>query len=346
MKWKRLKIFLLTCLGLLCLTQTGCADKQRETPDVLTMTARPYVKLYDYQSMTVDSSELELTQDDLDAIILAELSFYGIYKTVEERVALQEDDIAVLDIVITVDGEVIADDSQYAYMVGSEELPQPFDERLKKLTLGESAKFSVLFPKDFQFYELAEKSADCRVTLRKICSFITLNDVQEIQAYYGLDSMDEVYQRVESEARQMMLSDHVYILTVENSVITDIPVEGETYIASVIAQYEQAAKTRNMNLDQYLETEFDTTLEELQGETENHFCEFMILKAITEQEGITYTREDYEGWLLALAKESGISVEQAGMMYSPLDVAFDVIYEDVKAILLKYTSVVDQGGPE
>lgn len=83
------------CLVLIILSISGCTNINTDT---VNFNASKYVSIPDYKNIEIEKEYTEITQNELETIIAADMSYNSIFKEVEKRKQILEDDILLLNV--------------------------------------------------------------------------------------------------------------------------------------------------------------------------------------------------------------------------------------------------------
>ena len=165
----------------------GYPDITAKTDDVAdghiafyaTFEVYPEVKFGDLSSLKIEKKKTDITDEDIDRTlevlrkgqahfhVKGEQGEHGDGGSVQSA---QNNDRATIDFVGTIDG--VAFDGgkadNYAFILGHGQMLPEFEAAIIGLNLGESKKFPLTFPEDYQGKDVAGKTAEFTVTLKKL----------------------------------------------------------------------------------------------------------------------------------------------------------------------------------
>ena len=130
---------------------------------------KPEVKLGDYKGIEVEKTDVEVSDDDVNAEIDRVREQNARTITVEDR-AVQDKDTAVIDFEGFVDGVAFegGKGEDYPLTIGSHSFIDNFEEQLIGKNIGEEAEVNVTFPEDYHVEDLKGKPATFKVTVKEI----------------------------------------------------------------------------------------------------------------------------------------------------------------------------------
>jgi trigger factor len=130
----------------------------------------PEVKMQDLGQVTIDKLKADVTDEAIDKTVEILRKQRRTYAQRSLDSAAETDDRVTVDFEGKIDGEPFdggrAQDFQFA--VGEGQMLQEFEAAVKGMKVGESKTFPLAFPPDYQGREVAGKTADFMVTLKKL----------------------------------------------------------------------------------------------------------------------------------------------------------------------------------
>jgi trigger factor len=130
----------------------------------------PEVKIGDLASAEVEKASAEVTEDAIDKTIDILRKQRRTFAQRPQDAAAVDTDRVTVDFEGKIDGETFAggkaDDFQF--ILGDGQMLKEFEEATRGMKLGESKTFPLAFPADYHGKDVAGKTADFMVTLKKI----------------------------------------------------------------------------------------------------------------------------------------------------------------------------------
>jgi len=130
----------------------------------------PEVKMQDLAQVTIDKLKADVTDEAIDKTVEILRKQRRTYAQRSLDSTADTDDRVTVDFEGKIDGEPFdggrAQDFQFA--VGEGQMLQEFEAAVKGMKVGESKTFPLAFPADYQGREVAGKTADFMVTLKKL----------------------------------------------------------------------------------------------------------------------------------------------------------------------------------
>lgn len=139
---------------------------------VAVVETRPKVEPTGYTGLTLKKEELRLDETAVESRLEAIRQQHASYVPAPEGVAARDGDIAVIDFVGRIDGEVFDGGSAqgHSLVLGSGRMIPGFEEGLIGAVTGEERTVDVTFPADYRATELAGKPARFTVTVKEVKS--------------------------------------------------------------------------------------------------------------------------------------------------------------------------------
>lgn len=330
MKLKKLCVFIIACL----IFMGGCTASNDGIAE-MKVRASKYIELPRYEEYVIDQESLILSEDEIENIILFNLSYNEIYKEVNNRYVLLSDDIARISLAIYVDGELYFAQNDYNYFMGSNNLPEEFENNILNQQVNTKKQFVIEFPDDYWDSSVASKTAHIAVCLNAICELVELTDEEIIKAYYNCSSMSDVYSLMQRRAGEKMVFDYVINRIQEEVKILSLPPQGNEYVNEVMCRYKEEAIANEVEWGKYLAESLNTDEAILREEVKNFYIQFLLLKAIAEKEKIEYTIKDFELQVKRLAELDGISNEEVLQYYDRISICYEMMQTDLEQVLFE-----------
>ncbi len=234
----------------------------------------PKVELGDYHHIQVTPEPVELTEDDVNAVIEQLRHRHATWEPIERPVDF--DDLVVLDIESNIEGKPLINQKAVQYQV-LRDLPFPapgFAEQLLGMKRNEEKEFKLQFPSDFSRGELAgkESSFKVRVTEIKQERLSELDDefAREVNPdFKTLDSLREQVSadlKLRAEEKAMIeFEERVIEAVVDLAELEFPPILVELEIDRLLNQRFQRLQRGDQGLEEYLRS-IKKTAEELREE--------------------------------------------------------------------------------
>ena len=130
----------------------------------------PEVKIDDLATAEVEKISAEVTEAAIDKTVDILRKQRRTFALRAKDAAAQDTDRVVVDFEGKIDGEPFAGGKaeDYQFIVGDGQMLKEFEEAVRGMKLGESKTFQLAFPADYHGQDVAGKTADFMVTLKKI----------------------------------------------------------------------------------------------------------------------------------------------------------------------------------
>lgn len=273
--------------------QEGSGMKYKVSVDVL-----PEVTLGDYSAIRVAVEPENITEERLNQEIERLRENYSTLEN-SERTTVQTGDFAVIDFEGYVDGQAFQGGAGEGYTleIGSGTFIPGFEEGLIGANLNDTIDVKTTFPEDYRADFLAGKEALFKVTVKEIKAKKLPDFNDELAKEAGYESLDELKQaleeRLKEEAKRkadVEQRDKVLQQVVEGSEVNVPEKMIERELDHSVENVKERIAARGMSFEQYLEalkmTE-ESYREDLKPNAANNVKTELVLKAISEKEGIT-----------------------------------------------------------
>ena len=280
--------------------------------------ASDYVSIPDYNNIPVSLSDVEYTDDKVEADIQTTLNNNKTLETSAELTAADGDKVNI-DFAGTVDGVAFDGGTSTGYdlTLGSGSFIDDFEQQIEGHKPGDSFDVEVTFPEEYDNNpDLAGKDAVFAVTLNGIYVAPEFTDefVQEKLSEYATTA-EEYRKYLKDTNYEKNLSSFIYNYVVENTTVNSMPKDflkqlKSAYKAEEYSYYEYMNSmystyygyTPYTSFDDYLtqiysmnEEQYDESLEE---KVMNNLKYTLFCQAVAEAEGITANVDDAKQYYL------------------------------------------------
>ncbi len=283
---------------------------------------KPEVKLGKYKGIKVEKTEIEVTEDEINAAIETERKNSARTVSVEDR-PVQDGDTTVIDFEGFVDGVAFegGKGENYPLTIGSHSFIDTFEEQLIGKSLNEEVEVNVTFPEDYQAEELQGKPALFKVTIKEIKEnqLPDLDDefAEEVSAY---DTFEEYKESVKKNLTEKKEADAKNAK--EEAVIDAIIEEAEMEIPEamvsttqrqMVDEFAQRLAMQGLSMEQY--TQFtgmtaQAMMEQVKPQAEKRIKSRLVLEAVAAAENIEVSDAEYEEEIAKMAEAYKMEVEQ------------------------------------
>lgn len=280
------------------------------------VTASEKVTLPDYKNIKIPYSEIEYTDEEIDADVESEMSSHEELST-DESLTVKDGDKVNISYVGTIDGVEFEGGSSDSYdlTIGSGSFIDDFEQQLIGAAMGEEVEVNVTFPEDYSSADLAGKDAVFMVNILGIYEAPEITD--EFVANTLAEQLGEDISTVE-EYRQYLRDTHEadkkeeYVRTylIDNSEVKSYPSkyvkilkgikryddeQGYEYMDQMYQQYYGYSVYESF--EDYVGMSMTEYFKDLTDKAKDTCKENMVFQAILEKEGATADAEYYKAVL-------------------------------------------------
>lgn len=289
-----------------------------------TVEIQPVVEPGDYLGIEVEKADLKVTKTDVNNRLDQLREMYATLEEVTEERGLKEEDFAVIDFEVTVDGKERQELASKNYMLqlGAGMFMPGFEEQLKGLKKGESKKVTITFPDNFDTKDIAGKEGIYSVTVKDIrekkVPDLDEEFIKNFEKYESLDALkkdvektlkEETKVRIESDVRGKIIDG-----LLEKNVF-DVPsmwVERQIYIMTLDAQ--QRMIRNGMPPDKVVEISANLH-DRFQDQAARMVKSGLLLNKIADKESITVEENEIEEKLKDIAVQTARDFETVKKAY-------------------------------
>ena len=265
---------------------------------------KPEVTLGEYKGVEVPKSEIEVTDEEVDAEVKKEQEKNSRTINVEDRAA-QLNDIVTIDFEGSVDGVPFdgGQATEYPLTLGSNTFIPGFEEQLVGANAGDHVEVKVTFPEEYQAKELAGKEAVFQCDVKKIeakelpeLDDEFAKDVSEFDtlAEYKEDVKKNLTEKKAEDARRAK-EDAAVDKVIENAQM-DIPEAMiETQTRQMLDDFARRMQSQGLSMEQYFQftgQSVDKMMEDMKPQALKRIQTRLVLEKIAEVENIQPTEEE------------------------------------------------------
>ena len=265
---------------------------------------KPEVTLGEYKGVEVPKSEIEVTDEEVDAEVKKEQEKNSRTINVEDRVA-QLNDIVTIDFEGSVDGVPFdgGQATEYPLTLGSNTFIPGFEDQLVGAKVGDDVDVKVTFPEEYQAKELAGKEAIFKCAVKKIeakelpeLDDDFAKDVSEFDtlAEYKEHVKTNLVEKKENEAKHAK-EDAAVDKIIENAQM-DIPEAMlETQCRQMLDDFSRRMQSQGLSMDQYFQFTGMTAekmMEDMKPQALKRIQTRLVLEKVAEVENIQPTEEE------------------------------------------------------
>ena len=265
---------------------------------------KPEVTLGEYKGVEVLKSEIEVTDEEVDAEVKKEQEKNSRTINVEDRAA-QLNDIVTIDFEGSVDGVPFdgGQATEYPLTLGSNTFIPGFEDQLVGAKVGDDVDVKVTFPEEYQAKELAGKEAIFKCAVKKIeakelpeLDDDFAKDVSEFDtlAEYKEHVKTNLVEKKENEAKHAK-EDAAVDKIIENAQM-DIPEAMlETQCRQMLDDFSRRMQSQGLSMDQYFQFTGMTAekmMEDMKPQALKRIQTRLVLEKVAEVENIQPTEEE------------------------------------------------------
>ena len=265
---------------------------------------KPEVTLGDYKGLEVPKSEVEVTDEDVDAEIKKEQEKNSRTVTVEDRGA-ENGDITTIDFEGFVDGVAFegGKGTDYPLTLGSGSFIPGFEDQLVGAKAGDHVEVNVTVPEEYQAAELAGKAAVFQCDVKKVeakelpeLDDDFAQDVSEFDtlAEYKEDVKKNLTEKKEKEARAAKENAAVD-KAIENAQMEIPDAMVDTQVRQMINDFASRMQSQGLTMEQYFQftgMTVEKMQEEMKPQALKRIQTRLVLEKIVAVENIQPTEEE------------------------------------------------------
>ncbi len=289
-------------------------EKGKDFIFTATVALKPEVKLGKYKGVKVETTEVTVTDEEVDAKIEKERENNARTIEVTDR-PVKDGDMTVLDFEGFVDGVAFdgGKGENYPLTIGSGAFIPGFEEQLVGAEIGKEVEVNVTFPEDYQAEELKGKAAVFKCTIKEIKEkeLPALDDefASEVSEFdtleeYKKDVKETLTIEREKAAREAKEAAVIDAIIADSDM--DIPeAMVTTQQKQMIDEFAQRMQMQGLSMEQYFQftgATLDKMMEQVKPQAETRIKSRLVLEAVAAKEGIEATEEDYEEEIKTMAE--------------------------------------------
>ena len=283
---------------------------------------KPEVTLGEYKGVEVPKSEIEVTDEEVDAEVKKEQEKNSRTINVEDRAA-QLNDIVTIDFEGSVDGVPFdgGQATEYPLTLGSNTFIPGFEDQLVGAKVGDDVDVKVTFPEEYQAKELAGKEAIFKCAVKKIeakelpeLDDDFAKDVSEFDtlAEYKEHVKTNLVEKKENEAKHAK-EDAAVDKIIENAQM-DIPeAMFETQCRQMLDDFSRRMQSQGLSMDQYFQFTGMTAekmMEDMKPQALKRIQTRLVLEKVAEVENIQPTEEEVNEEISKMAEAYKMEVDK------------------------------------
>ena len=282
---------------------------------------KPEVTLGEYKGIEVEKTEIEVTDEEVDAEIKKTQEQNSREITVERPA--ENGDTVVIDYAGTIDGAAFDGGSAqgHSLVLGSNSFIPGFEDQLVGAAADSNVDVHVTFPEDYHAKELAGKEAvfACTVHEVKTKEYPEIDDefAQDVSEFdtlaeYKEDVKKNILSRKETEAKsakQQKVMDKI----IENATMEIPDAMVDTQAAGMVDEYAQRLSYQGLSMDQYFKftvMNAQTLKEQLKPQALKNIQSRLVLEAIIAAENIEVSEDELNAEIEKMASMYQMEVDK------------------------------------
>ena len=275
---------------------------------------KPEVTLGDYKGVEVPKTEINVTDEDVDAEIKKEQEKNSRTINVEDRGA-QLQDVVTIDFEGSVDGVPFdgGQATEYPLTLGSNTFIPGFEEQLVGAKVGDDVDVKVTFPEEYQAKELAGKEAIFKCAVKKI----EAKELPELDDDFAkdvseFDTLAEYKEHVKTNLEDKKANeakrakeDAAVDKVIENAQM-DIPEAMlMTQCRQMLDDFSRRMQSQGLSMDQYFQftgMTADKMMEDMKPQALKRIQTRLVLEKVAEVENIQPTEEEVNEEIAKMAE--------------------------------------------
>lgn len=315
-----------------------------------------YIKVGKYKGLKAESYTVNVTEDDIDAKIQADLEAAVASVEVSKNDTIKDGDKVNIDYVGKKDGKAFDGGSAEGYEleIGSNSFIDGFEEGLVGKKVGDKVKLNLTFPEDYQSEDLAGQDVVFNVVINSATrnvvpeynlDFVKKNtDYDSIKAYE--DAVEKkLYDEKETEAINNQ-QDELWSQVMDNTEIIKYPDEiVDHYMKFNSQQIDDMAKSYGVTREEMLKNYEFRDEEEFAAINEDssrfRVKQEMVIEYIAAKEGIEYTNEEADALVAefeAMGYDEATIESQTGRSMDEY-VRIELLYQKVLQFLVENAKI-------
>lgn len=275
---------------------------------------KPEVTLGEYKGVEVPKTEVEVTDEEVDAEVKKEQEKNSRTVTVEDRGA-ENGDITTIDFEGFVDGVAFegGKGTDYPLTLGSGSFIPGFEDQLVGAKTGDHVEVNVTFPEEYQAAELAGKAAvfQCDVKKVEVKELPELDDdfAQDVSEFdtlaeYKEDVKKKLAEKKEADALRAK-EDAAVDKIIENAEMEIPEPMIQTQVRQMMDDFARRMQSQGLSMEQYFQftgMTVEKMQEEMKPQALKRIQTRLVLEKVAEAENIQPTEEEVNEEITKMAE--------------------------------------------
>ncbi|MGN0467842.1 MAG: hypothetical protein ACI4GY_03850 [Acutalibacteraceae bacterium] len=274
------------------------------------------IELYDYKNIEIDKEYVEVSEKDIESIILLDYSSSDFYKLVQEKNVVGSEDIVLIDLLCQNKEFQI---ENYYYKIGEENISDDLDKNIVGKHVNDTFKQNI---------SISENEETFSVVIKGIYKLPDTNDQNALMEFYSMSSVDEVYNFIRSRAKEEIIFNYMWDKILENSEIHEIPKNIKNMISKI-----------NL-INNAVDGNDDKSDTQISQDDYDFIYELTIAQTILTKEKVYIQDSDINDEKAVLANKNKISVADINNYFTDLDIYYAVTMDKLKPILTSYAKII------
>ena len=296
-------------------------EKGKDFIFTATVALKPEVELGEYKGIEVETTPVEVTDEDIEAEINKVREQNSRIVPVEDR-AIEDGDIANINFEGFIDGVAFdgGKGEDYALTIGSHSFIDTFEEQLIGKNVGDNVDVNVTFPEQYQAAELAGKPATFKVEIlsikKKELPEVDEDFVQDISEFDTVEEYKEDVKKTITERKENAAK-----VEKENKIIEKIIEDSKMEIPDamvdeqarmMVNEMAQNMQAQGFTIQQYMQMtglSAETMAEQMKPQALKRIQSRLVLEAIAAAENIEISDENVDEQLQKMAENYQMEFE-------------------------------------
>lgn len=276
---------------------------------------KPEVILGKYKGVKVEKTEVEVTEEEIDAQIEKERENSARTITVTDR-PVKDGDITTLDFEGFVDGVPFegGKGGDYPLTIGSGSFIPGFEEQLIGAEIGKETEVNVTFPEDYHSADLAGKAAVFKCTVKEIKEkeLPELDDefASEVSTFDTLaeyrEDVKKTLTQQKADAAKSAKEEAVIEAVVEDAKMEIPDAMLETEQRQMVDEFAQRMQMQGLTMEQYMQftgTNPQMLLEQAKPQALKRIQSRLVLEAVAKEENLAADDAEFEAEIKDMAEK-------------------------------------------
>ena len=287
-----------------------------------TFAVKPEVKLGEYKGLEVETRELVVTDEEVDAEINKDLEQNARIFTVEDR-GIEVGDTAVIDFEGFVDGEAFAGGKaeNHSLEIGSHSFIDTFEDQLVGKNVGDEVDVNVTFPEEYHEESLKGKPALFKVKINEIKAkeLPELDDefASEVSEFETLAEYKDSIKKSIEERKQAQINAEKENKAIEKLIETsemEIPdAMIDEQVNQMMNDFAGRLSQQGLSIDQYFKMtgmQPKALMAQMRPDAEMRIKSRLVLEAVADAEKFEVTEEELDKEMESIGEMYNMTLEK------------------------------------